>query len=88
MLLMALFYYIVDYKGYRKGLSWLKYYGTNSIFAYVGGVINFRCVVHSLTRGLEQYMGDYYSVLLTFGSCLIMFFILRYMYKSKIFLRV
>lgn len=88
MLLMALFYYIVDYKGYRKGLSWLKYYGTNSIFAYVGGVINFRCVVHSLTHGLEQYMGDYYSVLLTFGSCLIMFFILRYMYKSKIFLRV
>ncbi len=88
MLLMALFYYIVDYKGYKKGISWLKYYGTNSIFAYVAGVINLRCVVHSLTHGLQQYMGDYYGVLLTFGSGMIMFFILRCMYKSKIFLRV
>ena len=88
MLLMALFYYIVDYKGYKKGISWLKYYGTNSIFAYVAGIINLRCVVHSLTHGLQQYLGDYYGVLLTFGSGMIMFFILRYMYKSKIFLRV
>ena len=88
MLLMALFYYIVDYKGYKTGISWLKYYGTNSIFAYVAGVVNLRCVVHSLTHGLQQYMGDYYGVLLTFGSGMIMFFILRCMYKSKIFLRV
>ncbi len=89
MLLMTLFYYVVDYKGWKKGLEWLKIYGMNSIAAYViGQVVNFRGVAHSLTRGLEQYMGDYYSVLLTFANYLIVFIILRMMYKARIFLKV
>ena len=89
MLLMALFYYIVDYKGWGRGLAWLKIYGMNSIAAYMlGQVINFRCVAHSVTHGLQQFMGDYYDVWLTFANYLILFFILRAMYKSKIFLKV
>ncbi len=89
MMLMALFYYIVDYKGWKRGLSWLKIYGMNSIAAYVlGEVVNFRCVAHSLTHGLQQYMGDYYSVWLTFANFLIVFLILRGMYKANVFLKV
>ena len=43
-LLMALFYYWIDYKGHTRGLNWLKVYGMNSITAYVlGEVVNFRC---------------------------------------------
>src|SRR5690606_34246952 len=34
LLLMALFYYIVDYKGRSNGLDGLKIYGMNSIVAY------------------------------------------------------
>lgn len=34
-LLMALFYYWIDYKGYTFGLNWLKIYGMNSITAYI-----------------------------------------------------
>ena len=89
MLLMALFYYITDYKGWGKGLAWLKIYGMNSIAAYtLGQVVNFRCIAHSLTYGLQQYMGDYYNVWLTFANYLILFFILKIMYKAKIFLKV
>lgn len=36
-LLMALTYYIVDVRSWRKGLSWLKIYGMNAITAYVIG---------------------------------------------------
>ena len=36
-LLIALFYYIVDVRGWKKGLSWLKIYGMNAITAYVIG---------------------------------------------------
>ena len=88
-LLMALFYYWIDYKGYTRGLNWLKVYGMNSITAYLlGEVVNFRCVAASVSYGLEQYLGGYYSVWLTFANYLIVFLLLRVMYKRGLFLKV
>lgn len=88
-LLMGLFYYWIDYKGRSLGLNWLKIYGMNSITAYLlGEVVNFRCVVGSLSYGLQPYLGDYYSVWLSFGNYLIVFFILRVMYKQRVFLKI
>lgn len=89
LLLMALFYYVIDCRGYSKGLKWLKIYGMNAITAYVlGQVINFRSIVQSVSYGLEQFMGVYYSAWITFGNYLILFFILYILYKRGIFLRV
>ncbi|MDR0845165.1 MAG: DUF5009 domain-containing protein [Tannerella sp.] len=89
LLLMALFYYVIDCRGYSKGVRWLKIYGMNSIVAYMlGEAINFKSVVASISYGLEQYLGAYYSVWLTFGNFLILFFILQMLYKRGIFLRV
>jgi len=89
-LLMALFYYIIDYKGWSNGLNWLKIYGMNSIVAYtLGMVINFRCAAHSVLWGLEKYTGDYYyAAILTFANFLILFFILRLMYKLRVFVKI
>lgn len=62
-LLMGLFYYWIDYKGHTYGLDWLKIYGMNSITAYIlGEVVNFRCIAASISYGLEQFLGNYYSV--------------------------
>ena len=88
-LLMALFYYIIDCKGWNKGFNWLKIYGMNSIIAYtLGNVINFRSVADSLLWGLEQYVGDYYSAILTFSNFMILFLILNIMYKLRIFVKI
>lgn len=88
-LLMALFYYWIDYKGHTRGLNWLKVYGMNSITAYVlGEVVNFRCIAASVSYGLEQYLGNYYLVWLTFANYLILFLLLRVMYKCRFFLKV
>lgn len=88
-LLMGLFYYWIDCKGHTWGLNWLKIYGMNSITAYIlGEIINFRCVAASVSYGLEQYLGHYYGVWLSFANYLIVFLILRMMYKHKIFLRI
>lgn len=88
-LLMAIFYYWIDVCGHTRGLSWLKIYGMNSITAYLlGEVVNFRCVVASLSYGLEQYFGSYYPVWLTFVNYLIVFLILRQMYMNRIFLKI
>ena len=88
-LLMALFYYVIDVCGYTKGLNWLRVYGMNSITAYVlGEVINFRSVAASVSYGLEQYLGSFYSTWLTFLNFLILFFILQMMYKHRCFIKL
>lgn len=88
-LLIGIFYYWIDYKGHTYGLSWLKIYGMNSITAYlIGEVVNFRCAVDSVSHGLEQFLGRYYPTWLSLGNYLIVFFILRIMYKQKIFLKI
>lgn len=88
-LLMALFYYIIDYKGWYKYTSWLKVYGMNSIVAYMLTMcVDFSCIGHSLFHGLEPYMGAYYQVLITLSNVAIVYFILWCLYKKQLFLRV
>ena len=88
-LFMALFYYIVDYKGWRKYLLWLKVYGMNSILAYMLAMcVNFSCIGRSLFHGLEQYLGAFYPILITLSNVGIVYFILWCLYKKQIFLRV
>lgn len=88
-LMLALFYWWIDVKGHNKGWNWLLYYGCNAITAYIiGETINFRCIAHSFLHGTGQYMGGWYQVLLTACNSLVIFFILRIMYKNKFFLKV
>ena len=88
-LLMALFYYIVDYKGWNRHIGWLKVYGMYSIVAYILAMcINFSCISQSIFHGLAQYMGNYYAILITGSNAIIIYFILWLMYRQKIFLKV
>lgn len=87
--LLGISYYFIDYKGYRSGITWLKVYGMNSIAAYMlTQIVNFRGVADSLFYGLEQYMGDWYNVLLTLCQVGTIYIILYIMYRKKIFLKV
>ena len=88
-LIMGLFYYWIYYKGHRSGITWLKVYGMNSIVAYMlANVVNFRCIGESLFYGLEQYMGSYYSFLMTLWNIGAVYVIIWFMYKRGIFLKV
>jgi predicted acyltransferase len=88
-LLMALFYFLVDYRNYGKYLNWLKIYGMNSIMAYLlFEIINFSSVTKSIFHGTEQYLGDYFPALIQLGNVTIMFLILWWMSKKRIFLKV
>lgn len=89
MILLAAVYYWMDCLGHTRGLMWLKVYGMNSITAYfIGETINFRSIVQSLCHGLQQYMGDYYDMWITFGNFAIVYGILYVMYRSHVFLKV
>jgi predicted acyltransferase len=88
-LLMALFYYWIDYKCRRKYTVWLKVYGMNSIAAYMLAMtIHFSSIGRSLFFGLEKYIGAYYPVLIAIANAGIIYGILWIMYKKGIFLRV
>ena len=88
-MLMGLFYYWIDYKGHRSGITWLKVYGMNSIVAYMlSSIVNFRCMGESFLWGLEQYMGPYYGLMLTMWNMAVVYFILWVMYRKRIYLKV
>lgn len=88
-LLMALFYYIIDVRHWTKGLGWLNYYGKNSILAYMLKCVSFSSIGKSLFYGFRPYVGDaWYDFIISLSSVVIVFFILRYLYKRNIFLRV
>ncbi len=88
-LLMALFYYLIDYKSYGKYFNWLKIYGMNSILAYMlYEIINFSSISLSIFYGTEQFLGDYYSTLIKLANVSIIFVILWFCYRKKIFLKI
>lgn len=88
-LLMALFYYLIDYKNYGKYFNWLKVYGMNSILAYMlYEILNFSSITQSVFYGTEQFLGDYYSTLIKLANVSIIFVILWLFYRKKIFLKV
>ena len=88
-LLMALFYWVIDYRGHNKHVGWLKVYGMNSIVAYMLSMcVNFDSVSESIFFGLEQYVGDFYPVVIALSNVAIVYSILWVMYKQKLFLKV
>ena len=86
-LLIAATYYIVDVRGWHKGLDWLKIYGMNAITAYcIGEVIKFTSVSESLLHGFSGFA--WYPVLIALSDASILLGILCVMYKRKVFLKV
>ena len=88
-LLLALFYWWIDVRGHTKRWNWLLCFGCNAITAYlIGELVNFRGIAESLLYGTEQYLGGWYPVLLTLCNSVVLFFILKIMYRVKLFLKV
>lgn len=88
-ILMALFYYVIDYLGKGKYLAWLKIYGMNSILAYIiFSIVDFNSIIHSLFFGLEQFLGNVYQPFVRLCSVSLIFLILYFLARRKVFLKV
>lgn len=91
-LLLGLFYYLIDYKGFRRGWTWLKIIGTNSILAYLlsveVGVLQFDCISQSLLFGFKQYLSpEYYQLLILVSNLGLVYCLLWILYKHHIFIK-
>jgi predicted acyltransferase len=90
LLLMALFYYIIDVLGYVKWAFFFKVIGMNSILIYMSKkFIEWNFTTNACFNWLFQLVGDPYNIVF-FAICYLMikWMFLYVMYQKKIFLRV
>lgn len=89
LLLLALFYWIIDVKGHRKWAFYFKVIGMNSITIYlVDRFFDFGSITKVFLHGLLPVFGHYQPLV---WSCSVVFtawLFLYFLYRHKIFLRV
>ena len=87
-LLMMLFYWIIDVKGWKKWSFFFRVIGMNSIFIYLFYRLVDVDAVSKFFFGWTVLWGDFGPVLSIVGSILLVWSLLYYMYKKNIFLKV
>ena len=89
-LFMALFYWLIDVRGYRKWAFPFKVIGLNSLFIYlVSGLVDFSYTSRYLLNGFLQMSGeDMQRFIVQLGVLLLEFGLLYFMYRKRIFIKV
>ncbi len=91
ILLLAVFYLVIDIWNIRKGTRWMIIIGSNAIFAYVAyhlfsGALS--SVAEVFLNGLKIRIGAWFEVLSIFGGTFVLYSILYYMYRNKTFIKI
>lgn len=91
LVLFALFYWIIDIKGYKRWSMPFVWIGTNSILIYMAahGIVNFEYMSDFLFGGLiNQANKAWHPALAWTGVLIIQLAILYFLYKKKWFLKL
>lgn len=90
LMLLGLFYYIIDVKGIKKWAFFFKVIGMNSILIYMSGrFLNWSYSSKALFGWLEQLVGDPFNgVVAVTAFVFVQWLFLYFMYKKKVFLKV
>jgi predicted acyltransferase len=90
LLMLAVFYYIIDVKGYKRWTFFFRVIGMNSILIYISPIfINWDYTANGFFKWLAQLTGPTYgSVVLALCAIGIEWLFLYFLYKKKAFLRV
>ena len=89
LLLLALFYYVIDVRGYRRWAFFFVVFGMNAIVAYIApDIIPFRTISRTLFAGLGAHLGIFGSFLVAAGTMGILWLALYYLFRKKTFVRI
>lgn len=90
LILLGVFYYIIDVLGFKKWAFFLKVIGMNSILIYISGqFINWAYTTNSFFQWLGQLIGDpFNAVVLAICVVFVKWLFLYFLYRQKVFLRV
>lgn len=88
--MLALFYWLIDVKGWRRWTLYFRVIGMNSIAIYVVQMIGAINPVHKfLFGGLCDWLGKpWSSVVFWFTYCVVMWLFMYALYRKNIFLKV
>jgi predicted acyltransferase len=90
LLLLALFYYIIDVRGHQRWAFFFKVIGMNSILIYLSGhFIEWGYTNHAFFGWLGQLVGEPYgTVVMAITFVAVEWIFLYFLYRKKVFLRV
>jgi len=89
LVLLSLFYMVVDVWKFRKWGFYFKVIGMNSITVYLAvSFIDFGGISNNFVKGFTMHMGPWGDVLQVVVALAIIWYSLYLMYKNKIFLRI
>lgn len=86
----AIFYYIIDVKGWRKGVIFFQVVGMNSITIYLAqAFIDFQKIGNFFLSGVAELVPEVFgAVILRIGYFTAAWLMLYFMYKKNVFLKV
>jgi predicted acyltransferase len=89
LLLLALFYTIIDILKFRAWAFFFVVIGVNAITIYIAGrIIPFDEIARFFLGGTVKYSGTFGPVILSVGTVVLEWLFLLHLYRNKIFLRV
>lgn len=90
ILLLAIFYFVIDVMKYKRWAFFFTIIGLNSILIYMSGkFIDWEYTAEGFFRWFAQLFGEnYYGVVIAACVILVKWLFLRFMYQYKLFLRV
>ena len=89
-ILLAIFYYIIDVKGYKNWTLFFRVFGMNSITIYMGHkFLSFRGISHFFLGWANVHISEEWgAVIIACGVVTLQWALLYFLYKKRIFLRV
>ena len=89
LILLGLFYLVIDVWGYKKWAFGFVVIGMNAIAVYMATeLFQFTTIANIFLHGLEKWLGNYQILLLNTAAFAIVWSILYWMYKKKSFIKI
>ncbi|MBN1509677.1 MAG: DUF5009 domain-containing protein [Sedimentisphaerales bacterium] len=89
LLLLALFYWVIDVKGCRRWAFFFVVIGTNAITIYfLQRFVDFEGITEFFLGGIARHAGLIGPLVLPFGALMIRWLLLHFLYRHRVFLKV
>jgi len=89
LLLLALFYWLIDVKGYKKWAFFFVVIGMNPITIYcLQWIVEFEKIANFFAQGIADHAGIFSALILAFSALMVKWLLLWFLYRHKIFFKV
>jgi predicted acyltransferase len=89
LLFLALFYYLIDVRGWTRWSLFFVVIGLNAITIYVGqNIIDFEGIAGFFVSGVLKYIPVYKDILFAICVLAVKWLFLRFLHRQRIYLRV